>query len=39
MSTVYFRGTDDKLWFLDTDGTQSNIGGNTTSSTPFVIIR
>ena len=34
---VYFRGTDNKLWRVNSDGTnQSQIGTNTTKSTPFV---
>jgi len=34
---VYFRGTDNKLWRVNGDGTgQSQIGHNTTKSTPFV---
>jgi hypothetical protein len=34
---VYFRGTDDKLWAIKTDGTgQKNVGGNTMTSTPCV---
>jgi len=34
---VYFRGTDNKLWRVNGDGTgQAQIGGNTTESTPFV---
>ena len=37
---VYFRGTDDKLWRVKNDGSQqSQIGRNTTSSTPFVVSR
>ena len=36
-NVVYFRGTDNKLWKVNADGTgQVNIGGNTTKSTPFV---
>lgn len=34
---VYFRGTDNKLWRVNSDGTsQKQIGNNTTKSTPFV---
>jgi hypothetical protein len=34
---VYFRGTDDKLWRVNGDGTeQTQIGTNTTKSRPFV---
>jgi hypothetical protein len=34
---VYFRGTDDKLWKVNGDGTgQTQIGTNKTKSTPFV---
>ena len=34
---VYFRGTDNKLWRVNSDGTnQMQIGSNTTKSTPFV---
>ena len=34
---VYFRGTDDKLWKVRSDGSgQMHIGNNTTKSTPFV---
>jgi len=34
---VYFRGTDNKLWKVNSDGTaQMQIGNNTTKSTPFV---
>jgi hypothetical protein len=34
---VWFRGTDDKLWRMKTDGSlQSNPGGNKTLNTPFV---
>ena len=34
---IYFRGTDNKLWKVNSDGTgQSQIGNNSTKSTPFV---
>jgi hypothetical protein len=34
-SLVYFQGTDNKLWQMQTDGTQqTNLGSNTTSSSP-----
>ena len=34
---IYFRGTDDKLWKVNSDGSgQLHIGNNTTKSTPFV---
>ena len=34
---VYFRGTDDRLWKINADGTgRVNIGGNKTSAAPFV---
>ena len=34
---VYFRGTDNKLWRMKTDGSSQNvINNNTTSSTPLV---
>ena len=34
---VYFQGTDNKLWLVLDDGSQqSQIGNNTTASTPFV---
>jgi predicted alpha-1,6-mannanase (GH76 family) len=37
---VYFQGTDNKLWRVRNDGSQqSQIGKNTTSSTPFVTSR
>jgi uncharacterized membrane protein len=37
---VYFQGTDNKLWRVRNDGSQqSQIGKNTTSSTPFVSSR
>ena len=37
---VYFQGTDNKLWRVRNDGShQTQIGRNTTSSTPFVSSR
>ena len=34
---IYFRGTDDRLLRINSDGTNSfQIGTNTTSSSPFV---
>ena len=34
---IFFRGTDNKLWKVNSDGTgQSQIGKNSTNSTPFV---
>jgi hypothetical protein len=34
---IYFQGTDNKLWKVNSDGSgQLHIGNNTTSSTPFV---
>ena len=36
-NVVYFRGTDDKLWKVDGDGTgQMQIGTNKTKATPLV---
>jgi hypothetical protein len=35
---VYFQGTDNGLWKVRADGSkQSNIGNNTTASSPFVV--
>jgi hypothetical protein len=34
---IYFRGTDNKLWEVNSDGSnQSQIRTNSTNSTPFV---
>jgi outer membrane protein assembly factor BamB len=36
---VYFRGTNDKLFRVNPDGSnQQNIGGNKTSDSPFVAL-